>query len=414
MKIIYIHQHFCTPKGSTGTRSYDVSRHLVKMGHKVTMICGVLDVGGLAKGPWYKLFQKHQMDGFDVIACNVYYSNHQGFFGRMWSFLWFAFLATFAALSVREPDMIFATHTPITVGIPGRIASFFKRVPFVFEVRDLWPEGWVIIGLAKETDIIIRLMGALEKYLYKHADKILLVSKGFEDRLIERGYPQELLKTIHLGANEELFKDVKPNEEFRRRHNLENKTVAVYTGAHGWGNGIDYILDAAELVKDRDDIVFMMIGSGKEKPRLKKRAEEMGLKNALFIDAVPKLELPAILAVCDIGLMFLTNVGSDRMVTPNKIFDYMFTGLPAIVNFRGTTIDMVRQEQIGVFADPDMPEDLVEKIIHWVEHHEEAKALGDRARQVAHEKYDRAIIAKELSNTFEEVLEQFKQKKQSK
>ncbi len=409
MRLVYIHQYFCTPNGSSGTRSYDVCRHLADMGHEVTMICGVLDVGGLKPLPWYKLFRKEQMAGFNMIVCNVWYSNHQGFCGRMWAFLWFAFLATFATLSVGKLDLVFATHTPLTVGIPGYIASRFKRVPFIFEVRDLWPEGWVIIGLAKKTGILIRIMAVLEKFLYKHADKILLVSKGFEDRLIERGYPQEKLGTIHLGANGELFCEVKPNEEFRRRHNLENKTVAVYTGAHGWGNGLDYILDAASLLKDREDIVFMMIGGGREKPRLKKRAEEMGLKNVRFIDSVPKTELPSILAICNIGLMFLRNVGPDRMVTPNKIFDYMFTGLPTIVNFRGTTTEMVKSERTGIFTDPARPEELVEKVVYWAEHPEEAKTIGNRAREIAYAKYDRHIIAKELSGVFEEVNRQYKQ-----
>lgn len=413
MRLVYIHQYFCTPQGSSGTRSYDVSRYLAAMGHEVTMICGVLDVGGFKKMPWYKLFQKYCMGGFDVIVCNVPYSNYQSYWGRMWAFIWFAFLATFAALAVRKPDVVFSTHTPLTVGIPGYIASRVKRVPFVFEIRDLWPEGWITIGLATKEDIVIKLMCVLESFLYKHAAKILLVSKGFEDKLIERGYPQEKLKTIHLGADGELFRELKPNEEFRRNHNLEGKTVAVYTGAHGWGNGLDYILDAADCLRDRNDIVFMMVGSGREKPRLKKRAEEMKLTNVRFIDSVSKIELPSILAVCNIGLMFLRNVGTDRMVTPNKIFDYMFVGLPSIVNFGGTTIEMVKKDQTGTFADPNKPEDLADKVVYWAEHPEEAKAIGQRVRKIAYAKYDRRQIAKQLSDTFEQVCEQYKMSKVS-
>lgn len=410
MRIVYIHQHFCTPKGSTGTRSYDVSRYLAKMGHKVTMICGFLDVGGLAKGPWYKLFQKHQMDGFDIIVCNVLYSNHQGFCGRIWAFLWFAFLATFAALSVRKPNVIFATHTPLTVGIPGYVAGRIKRVPFIFELRDLWPEGFVVHGASSEKDISIKIMGFLETFLYKHATKILSVSKGFEDRLIERGYPPEKLKTILLGADGDLFRDLKPNEEFRQKHNLGDKTVAVYTGAHGLANGLDYILDTADLLKDQDDIVFMMIGGGREKPRLKKRAEEMMLKNIRFIDPVPKTELPNILAVCDIGLMILYDVG-PRPVTPNKIFDYMFVGLPTLINFPGPTLEMVTADQAGIFVDPAKPTELAEKVVYWAKHPEEAKSIGARAREIAFAKYDRCQITEQLSEVFEQVYKQYKDKK---
>jgi glycosyltransferase involved in cell wall biosynthesis len=407
MRIIYIHQHFCTNEGSAGTRSYDVSRYLAEMGHEVTMICGVFDIGGFKRGPWYKLFQKYRMDGFDVIICNVFYSNHHGSLRRLWSFLWFAFLATIAALSVPKPDLVFPTHTPLTVGIPGVIVSWIKRVPFIFEVRDLWPEGFITTGLTTEKNILIRIMAALESFLLKHADKILLVSKGFEDRLVERGYPPEKLKTIFLGADGDIFLELKPDEEFRRKHRLANKTVAVYTGAHGWANGLDYILDAADCLKDRDDIVFMMIGEGREKPRLKKRVEEMGLANVRFIDAVSKIRLPELLAVCNIGLMLLRNCG-PRRVTPNKIFDYMFIGLPSIVNFTGPTLEMVEADRTGVFVDPGKPEELAHQVVYWAEHPDEAKAIGRKAREIAYAKYDRRKIAKQLADTFEQVCEQYK------
>jgi glycosyltransferase involved in cell wall biosynthesis len=347
------------------------------------------------------------MDGFDVIVCNVWYSNHLGAVRRIWAFFWFAFLSIFAALSVKKPDLIFATHTPLTIGIPGYIVSRIKRVPFIFEVRDLWPEGLIMAGLASGNEMYIKLMGILESFLYKHATKILLVSKGFEDRLIERGYPREKLKTILLGADGNIFRDIKPNEDFRKIHNLEHKTVAVYTGVHGWANGLDYIIDAANCLKDRDDIVFMLVGDGMEKPKLQKRAEEMGLTNVLFVDYVPKTKLPGILAVCDIGLMILRDAGS-RPVTPNKIFDYMFAGLPSIVNFPGPTIEMLKEDQTGVFADPTKPKELAEKVVYWSEHKDEAKAIGTRAREVAFAKYDRYRIAEQLAETFNQVCEEYK------
>jgi glycosyltransferase involved in cell wall biosynthesis len=377
------------------------------MGHKVTMVCGVFDIGGIKPLPWYKLFKKEFMDGFDVIVCNVWYSNRQGAIRRAWAFIWFAFLATLAALSVKKPDLIFATHTPLTVGIPGYVVSRIKRLPFIFEVRDLWPEGFIIAGLASGDELYIKLIGVLESFLYKRATKILLVSKGYEDRLVKRGYPREKLKTILLGADGNIFRDIKPNEDFRKTHNLEHKTVAVYTGVHGWANGLDYVIDAANCLKDRDDIVFMFVGNGMEKPRLQKRAEEMGLTNVLFVDYVPKTKLPGILAVCDIGLMILRNAGS-RLVTPNKIFDYMFAGLPSIVNFLGPTAEILKADQTGVFAAPGKPEELAEKVVYWTEHKDEAKAIGARAREIAFARYDRYRIAEQLAETFNQVCEEYK------
>ncbi|MBK8271062.1 MAG: hypothetical protein IPK83_23215 [Planctomycetes bacterium] len=140
MRLIYIHQYFVTNEGTSATRSYDVSRYLVEMGHEVTMITGVHDQSSLPRMPWYRLFQTHHIDGIRVVACNAYYSNSLNVIWRTWSWLKFAMLATWAAIRVKKPDLIFATSTPPTVGIPGRIAAGLKGIHYIFEVRDLWPE----------------------------------------------------------------------------------------------------------------------------------------------------------------------------------------------------------------------------------------------------------------------------------
>ncbi|MCY2930925.1 MAG: glycosyltransferase family 4 protein [Planctomycetota bacterium] len=401
MHIVYIHQHFATNEGTTGTRSYDVSRYLAKMGHKVTMICGIYDVSGLKPMPWYQLFRRERMDGFDVIVCNVPYSNHLNALGRMWTFFWFAVLASLAGLSARKPDVVFATHTPLTVGVPGYIVSRLRRKPFVFEVRDLWPEALVIAGELKPGPLLW-FMSALEKFFYAKARKILLVSPGFEKRLLERGYPQEKLRTVLLGADGDLFLDRTPDPDFRRQHNLGDKMLAIFTGAHGWSNGLDYVLDAAERLKHRNDIAILFLGEGREKARLKQVAQDKGLTNVLFLDAVAKTGLPGIMMACDVGLMILLNVG-ERPVTPNKIFDYMFCGLPSIVNFGGSTLEMVERDGTGVGADPLNPGDLAAKLEHWADHPDERRRIGALARKIAYEKYARQAIAEQLAQTFEEV-----------
>jgi glycosyltransferase involved in cell wall biosynthesis len=404
MKTIYIHQYFTTNKGKTGTRSYDVAKYMVQAGHEVNMICGVHKMSGLDPMPWYRLFRRENVDGIKVISCNVKYSNSMGSMGRMWAFIWFVILATIAACCIRKPDIVFATSTPIFVGIPGYIAAKLKRASFIFEVRDLWPESFIHAGWATGDELYIKVMGWLEKFLYKHAAKILLVSSGFKDNLIKRGYPEEKLKVILLGAAGEIFKQIEPNLSFLDKYDLQNKKIAIFTGAHGKANGLDYVLDAAELSKDREDITYVLIGDGGEKPRLMKRAEQMGLKNIVFANAVEKMELPGILAVCYIGLMILRDIG-PRPVTPNKIFDYMFTGLPSIVNFKGPTIDMVKADGSGVFADPTKPQELVNQVEFLVDNPEEAVQMGERGKNAAWKKYDRRIISQQLVEMFEEVLQ---------
>jgi len=404
VNIVYIHQHFMTNKGKGGTRSYDVARYMVKAGHRVHMITGIYDISGIEPMPWYRLFRKEQADGIEITVCNVRYSNKLSGLKRTWAFLWFACLATIAALRVKKPDLVFATSTPLTVGIPGYIAALLKRVPFIFEVRDIWPESFVLSGWVSEKSLSVRLMAMLEAFCYRKAAKILLVSKGFEKRLIERGLDPSKLKTVLLGADGNMFVDVKRDEAFLDRYNLRGKMIAVFTGAHGKANGLDYIVEAARFSVDRPDIAYVLIGAGSEKQRLMDKARAAGLDNIVFADPVPKEKLPGILAVCHTGLMILKHIDGGRPVTPNKIFDYMFMGMPSIVNFRGPTDDMVREHDCGLFADGTNPRDLAEKVKLLADDPEKCRQMGQNAMKAAREKYDRKIIADQLIETFEQVL----------
>jgi glycosyltransferase involved in cell wall biosynthesis len=402
MKLVYIHQHFVTNEGTSGTRSYDVSRHLVRMGHDVTMVCGVHDQSSLARLPWWRLFRTEHVDGIKVVSCNAYYSNKLRVMARLWCFLKFAMLAMVATWRQRRPDLVFATSTPLTVGIPGRLGSALKGCPYVFEVRDLWPEDLLDAGRIKP-GFPYRIWQWLELFSYKKAARILLVSKGFHDRLLERGFAPDRLETVLLGADGDLFKDVSPDTEYMRRHGLDGRIVAVYTGAHGDANGLFQVLDAAERLKDRSDIAIALIGDGKMKASLRADADRRGLSSVHFLDPVPKLQLPGILAACHIGLMILKQITRPRWVTPNKIFDYMFTGLPSIVNFAGTTAELVESVGAGVASTPGDPADLAARIRHWADNPEDRARIGRRAREVAYSQFDRTMIAHRLAEIFEDV-----------
>lgn len=403
MKIAYIHQHFVTNEGTSGTRSYDVGRYLVEMGHEVTMICGLHDQSSLPRMPWWRLFRTQYIDGIKVVACNAFYSNKLRVVSRLWCFAKFAMLALLACLRERRLDLIFATSTPLTVGFPGRIGAALKRVPYVFEVRDLWPEDLLDAGRIKP-GLQYKVWEWIELFSYRKARKILLVSKGFHDRLLERGYPPERLQTILLGADGGLFRDVRPDHDYMQKHGLSGKTIAIYTGAHGDANGLFQVLDAAEYLRDRPDIAIVFIGDGKMKDSLKADVLRRDLKNVHMLDPVPKLQLPGILAACHIGLMILKQIPRPRWVTPNKIFDYMFTGIPAIVNFPGTTAEMVEADGAGYASKPGDAADLAQKIRYLADHPEERQAIGRRAREVAYGRYDRRMIAAQLSAVFEQAV----------
>ncbi len=403
MKLIYIHQHFVTNEGTSGTRSYDVSRYLIQMGHEVTMVCGLHDQSNLRRMPFWRLFRTEYIDGIKVRICNAYYSNRQGVPARLCAFAKFALLSLLVTVLERRADLIFATSTPLTVGIPGRIGAAIKRIPYVFEVRDLWPEDLLDAGRLKP-GLQYKVWEWLEQFSYARARKILLVSKGFHDRLLERGMAPGRLRTIVLGADGSLFRDVVPSREFFQQRGLQGKKIAIYTGAHGDANGLPQILDAAALLTDRPDIAFVMMGEGKMKDALKADVAARGLSNVHLLDPVPKRELPGILAACDIGLMILKQIPRPRWVTPNKIFDYMFTGIPSIVNFAGSTAEMVEADGAGFASNPGDATDLAAKIRQLADNPDERAAIGKRARDVAYSKYDRRMIAQQLAEVFESCL----------
>ncbi|MCP4248466.1 MAG: glycosyltransferase family 4 protein [bacterium] len=400
MKLLYIHQYFVGPSGAGGTRSYDVAKHLVAMGHEVTLICGWTVQSGLPEMSRWRWWQTHRIDGIKVISCNVAYDNMMRVSARLWSFLSFAVLSTLAGLGERGVDLVFATSTPLTVGIPGRLITMIRRRPYVFEVRDLWPEDLLAAGRIKP-GWQYQAWSWLESFSYRTARRILLVSQGFHDRLLERGFAPERLATVVLGADGGIFRDVEPDTEYVEAHGLTGKTIAVYTGAHGDANGLFQLVEAAERLRDRPDIAIVLIGDGKMRPALQQAAADKGLTNIHLLGMVPKKKLPGILAACHIGLMILKQITRPRWVTPNKIFDYMFTGLPSIVNFPGTTAELVEREQIGVASKAGDAADLAARIIHWVDHPDEREAIGRRARKVAWEKYDREMIARRMADIFE-------------
>jgi len=403
MKLAYVYQHFATNAGSTGTRAYDVGRHLVDAGHDVTIVCGLFELSGLEPMPPWRLFRTEWTDGMKVVVCNVPYSNKMGIPRRMWAFSGFAALATWALVREEGLEVVFGTSTPLTVGVPTRVGAALRRIPYVFEVRDLWPEDLVAGG---------RLKGGpqlwfwewLERFSYRKAKKIVLVSKGFHDRLLERGFAPERLETLLLGADASLFEKVEPNHEFLERHGLGGKFVAIYGGAHGDANGLFQLVDAAEELRDRDDIAIVLIGDGGRRADLLAEVEKRGLTNIHLLPAMPKVELVPVLAACDVGLLVLKQINRPFWVTPNKLFDYLFAGLPVLVNFAGTTADLVEELQVGAAVTPGSSKALAAQLLAWADDPASVKELGKRGKKLALERFDRKAIAARLAQILSEAL----------
>jgi glycosyltransferase involved in cell wall biosynthesis len=364
MKILYFHQHFSTPQGSGGTRSYEMAQRLIADGHSVTMICGSYANGktGL-DGAFANGRRSGQVDGINVIEYNLAYGNKDGFIKRSVTFLKFAMRSVGVALTA-PADIVFATTTPLTAGIPGIAAKWLRRKPFVFEVRDLWPELPRQMG-AITNPLILWAMGVLEWVSYKSADRLIGLSPGIVEGIARHVPDRSKIAMIPNGCDIDLFGgDVAP---WRPAEVDASDFMAIFTGTHGKANGLGAVIDAAAVLKSRGitGIKLVLVGDGGEKANLQTRVAAEGLEGIVIFHApVPKTKLVGLMASADAGLQILANVPAFYYGTsPNKFFDYLSAGLPVLTNYPGWVAELVTEHDCGVAVPPDDAKELADALV---------------------------------------------------
>ncbi|WP_407496731.1 glycosyltransferase family 4 protein [Pseudooceanicola sp. MF1-13] len=395
MHVLYFHQHFSTPQGSAGTRSYEMAQALIRSGHSVTMVCGSYAQGNTGLSAQFKKGRRRgTVDGIDVIEFDLNYGNHMGFVQRLGVFLKFAFGSIGVAL--REPaDVVFATTTPLTAGIPGIFARWLRRKPFVFEVRDLWPELPKAMKVITNP-VVLWLMSVLEWASYRSADRLVGLSPGIVEGIAARGVDKTRIAMVPNGCDLELF--ATPEDAWRPEGVRDDQLLAIFTGTHGNANGLDAVLNAAAVLKERkrDDIRIALVGQGREKPKLKTTAEARSLDNVLFLDSVPKTKLARLMAGADLGLQILRNVPAFYFGTsPNKFFDYIAAGLPVLNNYPGWLAGLIEENNCGFAVPPDDPAAFADALIEASEHRADLRQKGINAQALAQARFSRAELSNE-------------------
>ena len=398
MKILYFHQHFSTPKGSAGIRSYAMAQSLIRNGHQVTMVCGSFGAGqtGLTQ-PFNKGMRRGMVDGIDIIEFELPYSNALSFLKRILIFISFAFKSIKVALT-EQYDVVFATTTPLTAGIPGIFAKWFRRKPFVFEVRDLWPELPKAMGVIKNP-IVLWMMSVLEWSSYHSADRLVGLSPGIVDGIIKRGIAPEKVASIPNGCDLDIF--ASEHQAWRPEGVKPTDLMAIFTGTHGLANGLNAVLDAAAELKKRQrtDIKLVLVGDGMQKKALLERATELKLDNVIFHNPVNKAKLAGLMASADIGLQILANVPAFYYGTsPNKFFDYISAGLPVLNNYPGWLAELITKEQCGFAVLPENPQAFADALEQAANQREQLIEMGRNSQQVAKEQFNRSILSQKFSD----------------
>jgi glycosyltransferase involved in cell wall biosynthesis len=394
MRVLYFHQHFGTPLGAGGLRSYGFSRMLIERGHEVSVVCGRSDksVTGLENLPFRRGVRRGPVDGISVVEFNLPYSNADGFLKRTLTFLRFSFQSVRLALT-EEHDLVFASSTPLTAGIPGIVSRWVRRKPFVFEVRDLWPELPRAMGVIKNP-ILLFLISLLEWISYRAACRLIGLSPGIMEGIAKRGVPEGSITLIPNGCDLEIFSSA--SDPWRPEGVRDSDLMAVFSGSHGLANGLESVLDTAEVLakRGRSDIKIVLIGKGRQKTTLMRRASRDGLGNVVFHEPVATARLAGLLAATDLGLQVLANVPAFYYGTsPNKFFDYIAAGLPVLICYPGWLTELIAENGCGYVVPPDDPEAFADALIHAAEHRDALRAMGRRSSSLAVEKFDRQVLA---------------------
>ncbi|HYJ00297.1 MAG TPA: glycosyltransferase family 4 protein [Thermoleophilaceae bacterium] len=412
MRILYLHQFFVTREGTGGTRSYEFARQLVADGHAVTMVTagsGGQPAGGdpAAGRGRRRLTSEREVEGIRVIEARGGYGDYvtatgMGYGRRIGAFVRFAIAATVAALRGPRPDVVFATSPPLTIALPAIAAARRWRAPLVFEVRDLWPEAPIQMG-ALPSPTAQRFARWIERTVYRAATEIVALSPGMRDGIAATGVAPDRIALIPNASDLDLFTPALDPGDLRERLGLGDAFVCSYFGTMGEANDLTQVLDAAALLRERDedDVRFVLQGDGKRRQALERDVRERGLDNVVLLPAADKLAAARLAAASDACMTIFKQVPILATNSPNKLFDTFAAGRPAIVNTDGWQRTLVEQHEAGVFARPGDPADLARQVLLLRDDPDLARRMGENARRLAEREFDRRLLAGRLRGVLE-------------
>lgn len=398
MHILLLHQAFAEIGEAGATRHHEMALQMGRKGDRVTIIAGTASyLTGREAG---SMGRRATTENVRILRPQAYASWHRSFFHRVLSFFSFMIASFAKGVRVQGVDVVWGTSPPLFQAVSAWLLSRLKRAPFLFEVRDLWPLFAIEVGVLR-SKVLIALSKWLEAFLYRRADLIVINSPGFAGHVLERGARR--VELVANGVDSTMFDPADEGKDFREQHGLGNAFVVVYAGAHGISNDLGVVIQAASLLKD-EEVIFLLIGDGKEKPNLVRRSASLGLENLRFLSPLPKLKMGKALAAADACLAILKPIEAYKTTYPNKVFDYMAAARPVLLAIDGVIRQVVEGAEAGVFVAPGSPQALAQAVLELKGDPAAAQRMGERGRQCVEAEFDRALQAQRLQGLFSELV----------
>jgi glycosyltransferase involved in cell wall biosynthesis len=389
MKILLLNQSFVSPDEPGHTRHFEMAQFLRGCGHELVIVASDSNYQtGLRTVEGKGLSVEQVIDGVHVFRAYSAPTLHRSYFWRAISFFSFMFSSVWVALRVKDTDLIMGTTPPIFQAISAWFVALVRRKPFLLEVRDLWPEFAISMGVIRNP-VVIMLAVWLEKFLYRRATHILVNSPAYKEYILGKGVPEKKITYIPYGTDINMFHPNTDGLSVREKLGLKDEFLVLYAGAMGQAHDLYTVLRAAKRVNNEADVRFVFFGDGKERLNLERETQRLGLKNVLFAGVCPKKEMPSVIAAADVCLAVLQNILMFRTTYPNKVFDYMAAGRPTVLVIDGVIRNVIEASGGGVFVEPGNDELLAKTILELSKDPQRVKQMGENARAYLVKNLDR-------------------------
>jgi glycosyltransferase involved in cell wall biosynthesis len=397
--------------GAPAARAAELSRHWAQAGHDVSVLTGFPNHPTGVIPPEYRrrirrLVFRENVDGVNVVRTWLLPFPNRKAHERMLNYSSYCISSALTGMFVPRPEVVIATSPQLLVGLSGWWLARQKRVPFIFEVRDLWPESLTAVGMGNENSMLHRSLAAVAGFLYRKADHIVVVTPAFEEYLVEHWkVPRQKISVVENGVETNLFAPSSDTGDLRKQLNAEGKFVVCYVGTMGMAHGLETLIEAAErLRKAAPDVLFILVGEGADKQRIVDMAKSRGLTHVRIVDQQPREKIPAYISASDACLVLLKKTDLFKTVIPTKLLEFMSCARPVILGVDGQAREILDKAQAGLFIEPEDPTALTEAILRLRGDAQLRQSFGDNGRRFILEHYSRKQTAVRYVQVLEQLL----------